>query len=177
MNKQELIDAVAAETGASKAQTGETLDTLLEVIKTAVSKGDAVQLIGFGSFGSGKRAARTGRNPKTGETIKIPAAKTVKFTAGKAFKDADVIYAKSWGPLLTTADKNEGKKIQDSYKHWITDEAKMKLAKPDAIYMHPLPADHNIEVTEGVIDGMHSVVYDEAENRLHAQKAVMALTM
>ncbi|ABC37488.1 DNA-binding protein HU-alpha [Burkholderia thailandensis E264] len=88
MNKQELIDAVAAQTGASKAQTGETLDTLLEVIKKAVSKGDSVQLIGFGSFGSGKRAARTGRNPKTGETIKIPAAKTVKFTAGKAFKDA-----------------------------------------------------------------------------------------
>ena len=86
MNKQELIDAVAAQTGASKAQTGETLDTLLEVIKKAVSKGDAVQLIGFGSFGSGKRAARTGRNPKTGETIKIPAAKTVKFTAGKAFR-------------------------------------------------------------------------------------------
>jgi DNA-binding protein HU-beta len=88
MNKQELIDAVAAQTGASKAQTGETLDTLLEVIKKSVSKGDAVQLIGFGSFGSGKRAARTGRNPKTGESIKIPAAKTVKFTAGKAFKDA-----------------------------------------------------------------------------------------
>ncbi|WP_166676665.1 HU family DNA-binding protein [Paraburkholderia caballeronis] len=88
MNKQELIDAVASQTGASKAQTGETLDTLLEVIKKSVSKGDAVQLIGFGSFGSGKRAARTGRNPKTGETIKIPAAKTVKFTAGKAFKDA-----------------------------------------------------------------------------------------
>jgi DNA-binding protein HU-beta len=88
MNKQELIDAVAGQTGASKAQTGETLDTLLEVIKKSVSKGDSVQLIGFGSFGSGKRAARTGRNPKTGETIKIPAAKTVKFTAGKAFKDA-----------------------------------------------------------------------------------------
>ncbi|MBI5034256.1 MAG: ornithine carbamoyltransferase [Chloroflexi bacterium] len=95
----------------------------------------------------------------------------------KAFKDADVVYAKSWGPLLTTADKNEGKKIQDSYKHWITDEAKMKCAKPDAIYMHPLPADRNIEVTDGVIDSAQSVVYDEAENRLHAQKAVMALTM
>jgi N-acetylornithine carbamoyltransferase len=95
----------------------------------------------------------------------------------KAFKDADVIYAKSWGPLLTTADKVEGKKIQDSYKHWITNEAKMKLAKSDAIYMHPLPADRNIEVTDGVIDSAQSVVYDEAENRLHAQKAVMALTM
>ncbi len=51
----------------------------------------------------------------------------------------------------------------------------MALAKPDAIYMHPLPADRNIEVTDGVIDGPQSVVYDEAENRLHAQKAVMAL--
>ncbi|AJC22239.1 DNA-binding protein [Pandoraea pulmonicola] len=88
MNKQELIDAVAGATGASKANTGETIDAVLEVIKKAVAKGDAVQLIGFGSFGSGKRAARTGRNPKTGEAIKIPAAKTVKFTAGKAFKDA-----------------------------------------------------------------------------------------
>lgn len=88
MNKQELIDAVAAQTGASKAQTGETIDTLIDVVKTVVAKGDSVQLIGFGSFGSGKRAARTGRNPKTGEAINIPAAKTVKFTAGKAFKDA-----------------------------------------------------------------------------------------
>jgi len=94
-----------------------------------------------------------------------------------AFKDADIIYAKSWGPLLTTSDKVEGKKIQDSYKHWITDERKMALAQPDAIYMHPLPADRNIEVTDGVIDGPQSVVYDEAENRMHAQKAVMALTM
>ncbi|MDM8355617.1 HU family DNA-binding protein [Pandoraea communis] len=87
MNKQELIDAVAGTTGASKAQTNETLDAVLEAVKKAVAKGDTVQLIGFGSFGSGKRAARTGRNPKTGETINIPAAKTVKFTAGKAFKD------------------------------------------------------------------------------------------
>jgi N-acetylornithine carbamoyltransferase len=94
-----------------------------------------------------------------------------------AFKDGDVIYAKSWGPLLTIGDKTEGKKIQDTYKHWITDERKMALAKPDAIYMHPLPADRNIEVTDGVMDGPQSVVYDEAENRLHAQKAVMALVM
>ena len=88
MNKQQLIDAVAGQTGASKAQTGETLDTLLEVIKKSVAKGDSVQLIGFGSFAQGKRAARTGRNPKTSETIQIPAAKTVKFVAGKVFKDA-----------------------------------------------------------------------------------------
>jgi ornithine carbamoyltransferase len=94
-----------------------------------------------------------------------------------AFKDADIIYAKSWGPLLTTTDPEEGKRIQDQYEDWITDERKMALAKEDAIYMHPLPADRNIEVTDEVIDGPHSVVFDEAENRLHAQKAVMALTM
>ncbi len=94
-----------------------------------------------------------------------------------AFKDADIVYAKSWGPLLTTTDPDEGKRIQDQYKDWITDERKMALAKEDAIYMHPLPADRNIEVTDGVLDGPASVVFDEAENRLHVQKAVMALTM
>ncbi len=95
----------------------------------------------------------------------------------EAVKDADIVYAKSWGPLLTTTDPEEGKKIQDKYKDWIADEKKMGLAKDDSIYMHPLPADRNIEVTDAVIDGPHSVVFDEAENRLHAQKAVMALTM
>ncbi|WP_443735738.1 HU family DNA-binding protein [Streptomyces lavenduligriseus] len=88
LNKQELIDAVAAQTGTSKAQIGQTLDSAFEVIKEAVAKGDIVQLIGFGSFGSGERAARIGKNPKTGQSISIPAAKTVKFTPGKAFKDA-----------------------------------------------------------------------------------------
>lgn len=88
MNKAELVDAIAAKTEASKAHTGEMVDAILEAIKQSVTKGDAVQLVGFGSFGSGKRAARTGRNPKTGEEIKIAASKTVKFTAGKAFKDA-----------------------------------------------------------------------------------------
>ncbi len=95
----------------------------------------------------------------------------------EAFKDADVVYAKSWGPLMTTHDPEEGKRIQDQYKHWITDARKMALAKDDAIYMHPLPADRDVEVTSEVMDGPHSVVFDEAENRLHAQKAVMALTM
>lgn len=95
----------------------------------------------------------------------------------EALKDADVVYAKSWGPLLTTADPDEGKKIQNKYKDWITDDKKMALAKEDAIYMHPLPADREIEVSNSVLDGPQSVVIDEAENRLHAQKAVMALTM
>lgn len=95
----------------------------------------------------------------------------------KAFKDADVIYAKSWGPLVHTAEAAEGAKIIKKYESWITDERRMALAKSDAVYMHPLPADRNIEVTDGVIDGPQSIVYDEAENRLHVQKAVMALTM
>ncbi|MFM0350331.1 HU family DNA-binding protein [Paraburkholderia sp. RL17-347-BIC-D] len=88
MNKQELIDAVASATGASKASTGETIDAVLEAVSKAVAAGDTVQLIGFGSFSQGARAARTGRNPATGQEIQIAAAKTVKFTAGKAFKDA-----------------------------------------------------------------------------------------
>lgn len=95
----------------------------------------------------------------------------------EAVKDADVVYAKSWGPLLTTTDPEEGKKLQDKYQDWITDDKKMALANDDAIYMHPLPADRNIEVSNSVLDGQQSVVIDEAENRLHAQKAVMALTM
>jgi N-acetylornithine carbamoyltransferase len=97
------------------------------------------------------------------------------FDAG--FKDADVIYAKSWGCLLTTEDHVESAKISQQYTDWITDDRRMAMAKEDAIYMHCLPADRNIEVTDSVIDGPQSVVYDEAENRLHVQKAVMALTM
>jgi len=88
MNKQELVDAVAAATGESKAATGEAIDAVIAAITAAVTKGDTVQLIGFGSFSTGARAARVGRNPATGAEIQIPAAKTVKFTAGKAFKDA-----------------------------------------------------------------------------------------
>jgi N-acetylornithine carbamoyltransferase len=95
----------------------------------------------------------------------------------EGFKDAEIVYAKSWGPLLTTNDPEEGKKIQDQYKDWITDSKKMALAHKDAIYMHPLPADRDIEVTSEVMDGPQSVVFDQAENRMHAQKAVMALTM
>jgi N-acetylornithine carbamoyltransferase len=95
----------------------------------------------------------------------------------EGFKGADIVYAKSWGPLLTTINQEEGKRIQNKYKDWITDDEKMALAAADSIYLHPLPADREIEVANSVIDGSHSVVYDQAENRMHAQKAVMALTM
>ncbi len=90
---------------------------------------------------------------------------------------ADIVYAKSWGALLTAKDEVEGAEIAKQYTDWIADERRIALAADDAIYMHPLPADRGIEVADAVIDGPHSVVYDEAENRLHAQKAVMALTM
>jgi N-acetylornithine carbamoyltransferase len=97
------------------------------------------------------------------------------FDAG--FRGSDIVYAKSWGPLLVAKSDEEGAAIGAKYTDWITDERRMALAAPYSIYMHPLPADRNIEVADAVIDGSHSVVYDEAENRLHAQKAVMALTM
>jgi N-acetylornithine carbamoyltransferase len=90
---------------------------------------------------------------------------------------ADVVYAKSWGSMVTTSDHEESAKISQQYTDWIVDARRMAMADEDAIYMHPLPADRNIEVTDEVIDGPHSVVYDQAENRLHVQKAVMALTM
>jgi N-acetylornithine carbamoyltransferase len=95
----------------------------------------------------------------------------------EAFKDADVVYPKSWGPLLTTSTPEEGKATIEKYRSWITDARRMKLAGDESIYMHCLPADRNLEVADEVIDGPQSVVYDEAENRLHVQKAVMALTM
>lgn len=88
MNKTELIEVIAKDAKLSKASAQAALDATLAAVVKAVSKGDAVTLVGFGAFSSGKRAARTGRNPQTGETIKIPAAKTVKFSAGKGFKDA-----------------------------------------------------------------------------------------
>ena len=95
----------------------------------------------------------------------------------QGIEGADIVYAKSWGSMLTTDDLEESAAIGEKYQDWIADERRMAMADGDAIYMHPLPADRNIEVTDGVIDGPHSVVYDQAENRLHAQKAVMALTM
>jgi N-acetylornithine carbamoyltransferase len=97
------------------------------------------------------------------------------FDAG--FKGADIVYPKSWGAMLTTTDNAESAAIGKKYTDWIADERRMGMAADDSIYMHCLPADRNIEVTDPVIMGPHSRVYDEAENRLHVQKAAMALTM
>ena len=88
MNKTELIDAVADEAEVSKAEAGRAVDAVISSITQALKKGDSVTLVGFGTFQVRKRAARTGRNPKTGDTIKIKASKNPAFKAGKALKDA-----------------------------------------------------------------------------------------
>lgn len=97
----------------------------------------------------------------------------------EACKDAHIIYAKSWGPITHTTDEKEGLALIDKYRDagWVTDQRKLDVAHPSVIYMHCMPADRGIEVTDEVMDGPHSVLYDEAENRLHVQKALMALTM
>ena len=88
MNKSELVEKITSDADISKASAERALNSVIATIIKAVTKGDDVQLIGFGTFKSGKRSARVGRNPQTGAEIKIPAAKTVKFASGKAFKDA-----------------------------------------------------------------------------------------
>jgi ornithine carbamoyltransferase len=107
-----------------------------------------------------------------------------------AFRDADIVYPKSWGVYdlmlarqqATTkeeiaANQRECLAVNAKYKHWICDERRMKLAKKQAVYMHCLPADRGSEVTDAVIDSPQSIVFQEAENRLHTAKAIMAATM
>lgn len=88
MNKAELVDAIAKDTGLSKADSQRALEAFTTTVAKALKKGGTVSLIGFGTFSVKKRAARTGRNPATGEEIKIKASKTPSFKAGKGFKDA-----------------------------------------------------------------------------------------
>lgn len=88
MNKTDLIDAIAEESGLTKADAAKALDALLATIVGAVADGDSVSLIGFGSFKPSARAAREGKNPKTGETLSIAATTVPKFTAGATFKAA-----------------------------------------------------------------------------------------
>lgn len=88
MNKSELVEAVAGKIDMSKTQTQGFIEALIEVVTKALKKGDEVRLVGFGTWTVAKRAATTGRNPRTGEPIKIPASKQPKFKAGKELKDA-----------------------------------------------------------------------------------------
>ena len=88
MNKQELIDYVANQSDLSKAAATRAVDAVIGGVTKTLRKGGTVALVGFGTFKTGKRAARTGRNPRTGEQIKIKAANVAKFTPGKGLKDA-----------------------------------------------------------------------------------------
>ena len=98
-----------------------------------------------------------------------------------AFKDADIVYPKSWAsmryfpPATEAFDEQKQRELFDKHKDWICDEEMMKLAKPNALYMHCLPCDRGYEVTDAVADGPNSVIFDEAENRLHIQKAILSL--
>jgi ornithine carbamoyltransferase len=102
---------------------------------------------------------------------------TVVDDMDAAFEGADVVYPKSWGAQPLFSKPDEALALAQRHKDWICDERRMGLAAARAIYMHCLPADRGNEVTDAVIDGPQSVVYDEAENRLHTAKALMALTM
>lgn len=88
MTKTELIEHVANQADLSKAAAARAVEALMDGVKKTLRKGGTVTLVGFGTFKVGKRAARTGRNPRTGDPVKIKAAKVPKFTAGKALKDA-----------------------------------------------------------------------------------------
>jgi len=88
MNKSQLIDVIAEKSDLSKAAAGRALDAFIEGVTTSLKSGDEVALVGFGTFKVSERAARTGRNPQTGETIQIAAAKVPGFKAGKSLKDA-----------------------------------------------------------------------------------------
>jgi len=88
LNKTELIEQIARHADISKAAAGRALDATLNAVKTSLKKGGMVTLVGFGTFYVSKRAARSGRNPRTGDTIKIKSAKVPKFRAGKGLKDA-----------------------------------------------------------------------------------------
>ena len=88
MTKAELIAAIATQTGLSKKNAAAAVDAFTNSVANALKRGEKVQLVGFGSFGTVKRAARTGRNPQTGATVQIPASVAPKFKAGKALKDA-----------------------------------------------------------------------------------------
>lgn len=116
------------------------------------------------------------------ETAKKNAAEAgVKFEVthdmDAAFEGADVVYPKSWGIESLFKQPEKALRLAKKYRGWICDSRRMKLAKPHALYMHCLPADRGYEVTDEVIDGPNSVVYDEAENRLHTAKGILALTM
>ncbi|SDL22453.1 ornithine carbamoyltransferase [Halarsenatibacter silvermanii] len=102
---------------------------------------------------------------------------TITHDMEQAYEDADVVIPKNWGNWVTDPHDEEGSDLLEANQDWKCTEEMMNMADDDVIYMHALPADRGNEVEDSVIDGEHSVVFDEAENRLHTAKAVMTLTM
>lgn len=125
MNKSELIDSIADKTDQTKVDAANFLDALLETIEATVAGGDKVQLVGFGTFEPQHRAARTGRNPQTGEPIEIAEATLPKFTPGKLFKDK-VVEAHKPKPNPASTGKAKAKTKTDATT---TDKAKAKPKK------------------------------------------------
>lgn len=105
MNKSELIEVAAQEAGITKAEADKALTAIIGAVVDAVAKGDSVTLVGFGTFKAAERAARTGKNPKTGEALEIPATTVPKFTAGSAFKAAVAPKQKAEKPKKNAAKK------------------------------------------------------------------------
>ncbi|MBF0179258.1 MAG: HU family DNA-binding protein [Magnetococcales bacterium] len=103
MNKSELVDSVAAEAKLTKAQAAEAIDAVINAIQATLKAGNQVSLVGFGSFMISERAARTGRNPRTGMEIKIPAARLPKFKPGKLLKDAVAVPKPAPAPVAKPA--------------------------------------------------------------------------
>jgi N-acetylornithine carbamoyltransferase len=107
----------------------------------------------------------------------------VSHDMSEAFADADIVYPKCWNalqympPETEVMDVQEMRGLIERHKDWICDQDKMRLARPDALYMHCMPAQRGFEVTDEVMDGPNSVVFDQAHNRMHAQKAILALLM
>jgi ornithine carbamoyltransferase len=119
-------------------------------------------------------------DPKIIEQAKINAHASsgnleITHDMDEAFKDADVVYPKNWGPLKIMPDLDAAAKASEPFKNWKATEERMKLTKPHAIYMHCLPVDRGLEVEDAVIDGPQSATMEQAENRLHVQKALLAL--
>jgi len=102
---------------------------------------------------------------------------TITHDEAEAYKDADVVIPKNWGSWVTNQSSDVIDDLLEASKGWICTEEKIASAKKDVKYMHALPADRGNEVVDSVIDGPHSIVYDEAENRLHTSKALMTLVM
>ncbi|MFW9930136.1 MAG: ornithine carbamoyltransferase [Candidatus Thorarchaeota archaeon] len=100
---------------------------------------------------------------------------TITNDMDEAIKDAYVLYPKNWGPLTVLPDMKNAEELQTPHKDWIMTQERMKKANRNAIYMHCLPCDRTLEVENEVIDGNQSAVWDQAENRLHAQKALLTL--